>query len=361
VQLAPPRLDLNREWGRASAQQRGLLVELIGYLQHRQLATGSLVTERVRQAAAIEAAHDGRQAALVGRLDRVQQRLGRLDEQVGDLRVATATLRIPTALPSPNGAPIAHGVAAVNGHVAEAAPRPPGKPLLRVEGLSKEIGGAEILLDINFEVLDGEILGLIGPNGAGKTTLMECLAGMRPRTGGTFFIGDEAPPSWNPKDLLFYLPNNVLPYGELYTIEVLTFFGQLYEVDRGRWEQIVLRDLSLGPALAKRVSTLSKGNLQRLLIALALMSPQPLLALDEPFDGLDLHQTQAMMGILRRLRDQSRTLLLCIHQLNDAERICDRFLLLSGGRIVGVGTLPELRTQTGLSSGSLEEIFLALT
>jgi ABC-type multidrug transport system ATPase subunit len=367
MQLAGPRLDLNREWGRASAQQRGLLMELIAYLQHRQLATSSLVAERVRQETAIEAAHDGRQAALMGRLDRIQQRLGRLDEQVGDLRVATATLRIPSALPSPNGVaspsglPSANGVAAINGHLAEPAPRPPGKPLLRVEGLSKEIGGAEILQDINFEVLDGEILGLIGPNGAGKTTLMECLAGMRPRTGGTFFIGDEAPPTWNPKDLLFYLPNNVLPYAELYTIEVLTFFGQLYEVERRRWEQIVLRDLSLGPALAKRVSTLSKGNLQRLLIALALMSPQPLLALDEPFDGLDLHQTQAMMGILRALRDQARTLLLCIHQLNDAERICDRFLLLSGGRIVGVGTLAELRTQTGLSSGSLEEIFLALT
>jgi ABC-2 type transport system ATP-binding protein len=233
--------------------------------------------------------------------------------------------------------------------------------LLKVEGLAKEIAGTDILRDISFEVFEGEILGLIGPNGAGKTTLMECLAGMRPRTGGTFYLGDEVPASWDPKDLLFYLPNNVMPYAELYTIEVLQFFGRLYEVDQRRWNQIVLRDLSLGPALAKRVSALSKGNMQRLLIALALMSPQPLLALDEPFDGLDLHQTQAMMGILRDLRGQERTLLLCIHQLNDAERICDRFLLLASGRLVGVGTLPELRAQTGLSEGSLEEIFLALT
>jgi ABC-2 type transport system ATP-binding protein len=190
---------------------------------------------------------------------------------------------------------------------------------------------------------------------------MECLAGLRPRSGGTFYLGDEAPAAWDPKDLLFYLPNNVLPYAELYTLEVLQFFGQLYEVERRRWEQIVVRDLSLRPALGKRVGALSKGNMQRLLIALALMSPQPLLALDEPFDGLDLHQTQAMMGILRGLRAESRTLLLCIHQLNDAERICDRFLLLSAGRLVGNGTLDELRDQTGLTAGSLEEIFLALT
>jgi ABC-2 type transport system ATP-binding protein len=238
-----------------------------------------------------------------------------------------------------------------------------GETLLRVEGLAKEIGGTDILRDISFEVYEGEILGLIGPNGAGKTTLMECLAGMRPRSGGTFYLGDgdQGPAEWNPKELLFYLPNNVLPYGELYTIEVLTFFGQLHEVSRMRWEQIVIHDLSLGPVLGKRVSALSKGNMQRLLLALALMSPQPLLALDEPFDGLDLHQTQAMMGILRGLRAGARTLLLCIHQLNDAERICDRLLLLSAGRMVGAGTLADLRAQTGLADGSLEEIFLALT
>ena len=113
--------------------------------------------------------------------------------------------------------------------------------------------------------------------------------------------------------------------------------------------------------LQKKVSALSKGNLQRLLIALALMSPQPLLALDEPFDGLDIHQTHAMMGILRGLRAADRTLLLCIHQLNDAERMCDRLLLLAGGRMVGIGTLARLRSQAGLSDGDLEDIFLALT
>ena len=160
---------------------------------------------------------------------------------------------------------------------------------------------------------------------------------------------------------MFYLPNNVQPYAELYTIEVLKFFGSLYDVDPERWERIVVDELSLLPVLQKRVNALSKGNMQRLLIALALMSPQPLLALDEPFDGLDLHQTRAMMSILRNLRAQSRTLLLCIHQLADAERICDRLLLLSTGRIIGMGTLDELRTQTQLPDGSLEEIFLALT
>ncbi|MCA1648355.1 MAG: ABC transporter ATP-binding protein [Chloroflexi bacterium] len=358
MQLAEtPALDA--ELARDSTQRRGLIFELIAYLQHRQAATGVSVTQHARQTTARAVAIAQRHGDVLARLARIEGRLRRLDAQVHDLRLLTETLRVPASAPltaPPNG-PVP------NGHVVlePEAPRAHGPALLRVEGLAKEIAGADILRDITFDVYQGEILGLIGPNGAGKTTLMECLAGMRPRSGGTFFIGDEAPPAWDPKDLLFYLPNNVLPYAELYTLEVLEFFGRLYEVEPRRWEQIVMRELSLGPALGKRVSALSKGNMQRLLIALALMSPQPLLALDEPFDGLDLHQTQAMMGILRGLRAQSRTLLLCIHQLNDAERICDRFLLLSTGRLVGVGTLTELRAQTGLSAGSLEEIFLALT
>ena len=355
--VAPPAL--NTELTRDSPQRRGLIVELITYLQQRQAATGASVSQHARQVNARVTAHERWHADALARLARIEGRLERLDEQVDELRFITETLRAPTAPPSRLATE--DGVVA-NGHMPLASePAEHGPALLRVEGLAKEIGGTDILRDVTFDVYEREILGLIGPNGAGKTTLMECLAGMRPRSGGTFYLGDEAPPSWNPKDLLFYLPNNVLPYGELYTLEVLEFFGRLYEVEPRRWEQIVMRDLSLGPVLGKRVSALSKGNMQRVLIALALMSPQPLLALDEPFDGLDLHQTQAMMGVLRGLRSQSRTLLLCIHQLNDAERMCDRFLLLSAGRLAGMGTLAELRAQTGLSSGSLEEIFLALT
>jgi ABC-2 type transport system ATP-binding protein len=233
--------------------------------------------------------------------------------------------------------------------------------LIRVENLSKEIGGTEVLSHINFEMYEHEILGLIGPNGAGKTTLMECLANLRPRTSGTFYVGDEAPAEWNPRQLMFYLPNGITPYAEMYTIEVLQLYGRLFEVAPASFERIVVDELSLVPVLQKKVGALSKGNLQRLLIAFALMSPQRLLALDEPFDGLDLHQTQAMMEVLRSLRVSGRTLLLCIHQLTDAERICDRLLLLSNGRMVAVGTLEDLRSRACLPHGTLEEVFLALT
>ena len=107
--------------------------------------------------------------------------------------------------------------------------------------------------------------------------------------------------------------------------------------------------------------TLHEAARKRLLLALALLTPQPLLMLDEPFDGLDLRQTRDVMRLLKAHADGGRTLLLSIHQLVDASRVCDRLVLLSGGRVVGEGRLDELRGQANLTDGGLEEIFLALT
>jgi ABC-type multidrug transport system ATPase subunit len=349
--LSPPPAAARR-----GTHLRKLLLELITFVGQRQNASVVQVIADQRHAEQRAAALDVRHAQLVGRVDCAEERLARTTQHVQRLRALTRSLR----LPPPRVAHVPEPEVTKNGHIVE-DDIAPGRVLLRVDKLAKEIGGSDILLDISFEIRENEILGLIGPNGAGKTTLIECLANLRPRTAGTFYEGSEAPPSWDPTQLMFYLPNGVAPYAELYAIEVLTLFGRLFEVEPTRWERIIVDDLSLGPVLQKKVAALSKGNLQRLLIALALMSPQPLLALDEPFDGLDLHQTQAMMDILRGLRASRRTLLLCIHQLHDAERICDRLLLLSGGRVVAIGTLSELRKQARLPEAGLEEVFLALT
>jgi ABC-2 type transport system ATP-binding protein len=83
--------------------------------------------------------------------------------------------------------------------------------------------------------------------------------------------------------------------------------------------------------------------------------------MDEPFDGFDLRQTRNIVEVLRKAAGTGRTFILAIHQLADAERVCDRFILLAGGQVRGIGSLRELRTQTGIPQGSLEEIFLALT
>src|SRR5262249_27675344 len=100
---------------------------------------------------------------------------------------------------------------------------------------------------------------------------------------------------------------------------------------------------------------------RRLMLALALLTPHPVLLMDEPFDGFDIRQTREIMALMRRVAAHGRTFTLAIHQLADAERVCDRFILLTDGRVCGIGSLDDLRTRTGQTTASLEDVFLALT
>jgi ABC-2 type transport system ATP-binding protein len=233
--------------------------------------------------------------------------------------------------------------------------------LLRAANLAKRYGGDEAAIaGITFTAAAGEVLGIVGPNGAGKTTLLEALAGLiAVDSGGVFWLGDELPPSGR-KEAMFYLPDGVRPYQDRFTIEVLNFFAGVYRRPRAEVSRAIAT-FELQPVLRKRVSELSKGYNRRLLLAIGLLTPHRVLLMDEPFDGFDLRQTRSIIEVLRKAAGNGRTFILAIHQLADAERVCDRFLLLAAGQIRGIGSLRELRTQTGTPQGSLEEIFLALT
>ncbi|ODM71853.1 ABC transporter [Bradyrhizobium elkanii] len=232
--------------------------------------------------------------------------------------------------------------------------------LLRATDLTKRYGEDAAIAGVTFEAEAGEVLGIVGPNGAGKTTLLEALAGLiAADLGGVFWLGDALPPSRR-KTAMFYLPDGIRPYQDRFTIEVLNFFAGIYRRSTAEIARAVIA-LELQPVLRKRVSALSKGYNRRLLLAIGLLAPQPVLLMDEPFDGFDLRQTRSIIDVLRKAAGNGRTFLLAIHQLADAERVCDRFLLLAGGQIRGIGSLRELRAQAGIPQGSLEEIFLALT
>lgn len=232
--------------------------------------------------------------------------------------------------------------------------------LLTVDHLTKTFGRRCVLSDVSFTVFTGEVLGLIGPNGAGKTTVLECLAGLLPLTSGALKGDDESVPLTRRKDLLFYMPDGILPWPEQSVRQVLQLFEKLYDAGTDKLSAVV-GALSLKELWRARVGTLSKGERKRLLLALGLLTSQPLLLLDEPFDGLDLRQTREVMTLLRKESATGRALFVSIHQLNDAARVCDRLVLLNDGRRVAEGTLSELQAQANVHVGGLEEIFLALT
>ena len=236
----------------------------------------------------------------------------------------------------------------------------PAPVLVEVAALTKRYRDELALGDVSFDVHAGEVLGLIGPNGAGKTTLLEAIAGVLPADAGSIRWRGAPLPSARRRDFIFYLPDGLRPWDDQYTGRVIDFFAAAH---RRRASEVggVIGSVGLWPVLGKRVSALSKGYVRRLMLALALITPQPLLLMDEPFDGFDLKQTREVMGVLRDVAAGGRTLVLAIHQLIDAERVCDRFVLLADGRVRGMGTLDELRAASGNNAAALEDVFLALT
>ena len=238
--------------------------------------------------------------------------------------------------------------------------------MFEAKQLTKRYGQLTALSDVSFSVRPGEVLGLIGPNGSGKTTLFECLGGVLPLDGGSLVRGNRPLTEGERASTLFYLPDSIVPWPAQrvrWAIDfTLGFFrGRSYLRDE------VISRLDIEPLLDSTIGSLSKGQRKRALLAIGLLMPHPVLMADEPFDGLDLRQSRDIAATLRSYASAGRTMFLSIHQIQDAARVCDRFVLLSGGRARGEGTLPELSTLAALRAGSsppgedLEEVFLALT
>ena len=240
-------------------------------------------------------------------------------------------------------------------------------PFMQVTNLTKRYGPVTAVSDVSFSIRQGEILGLIGPNGSGKTTLFECLGGVLPADGGSLFYDHRPMTPLERTAAIFYLPDAIAPWPAQPVRWALDFTLGLFK-GRSDLRDDVVQRLDLGPLLDRPMGKLSKGQRKRALLAIGLLAPQRLLVADEPFEGLDLHQTREIAAALRSYACEQRTMLLSIHQISDAARVCDRFILLSEGRVCGEGTLDELlalATSRGATvattDANLEEVFLALT
>jgi ABC-2 type transport system ATP-binding protein len=237
-------------------------------------------------------------------------------------------------------------------------------PLVLVDGLTRRYGRLTALSGATFTIRAGEVLGLVGPNGSGKTTLFECLAGVRPADAGIVHVAGERVDARARASRMFYVPDAIAPWPWATVGWAIEFALGYFGGQTARRAEVVER-LGLEPLLGSTIGTLSKGERKRAVLAVGLLTPQPILLVDEPFDGLDIRQCREVGAALRAHAATGRTLFLSIHQMSDAARVCDRFVLLSSGTVRGEGTFDELAAAAGKSHAGtpidLEDIVLALT
>lgn len=239
--------------------------------------------------------------------------------------------------------------------------------MIQVQALTKRFGSdsaAVLAVDhVSFQVRVGEIFGLLGPNGAGKTTTLRMILGLLQPTSGDVVV-DGYRVSEHPAEIkqrVGLVSTSAGLYQWLTVRETLEFFGDVYRVDRGRQrDQIarLTRWLDLGGLLDRRCGPLSTGQKQRVNLARALMHDPPVVLMDEPTRGLDIVGTQIVFEYMRFLQQQGKSILLCTHRLDEAERFATRFGLLHRGRLELTGTLLELQQQTG--HASLVDVFVGL-
>jgi ABC-2 type transport system ATP-binding protein len=203
---------------------------------------------------------------------------------------------------------------------------------------------------ISFEIRRDEIFGLLGPNGSGKSTTIKMILGLLHRTKGLLSVFGKEPTDVAVKQRIGYLPEESYMYRFLTPVETLDFYGKLFglprNVRRSRIDEL-LEMVGMTHAANRPVGEFSKGMARRLGIAQALINDPDLLILDEPTSGLDPLGSRQVKDLLLDLGRRGKTILLSSHQLDDVQDVCDRMVILYGGKIRSEGTVAELLEDSG--------------
>ncbi len=237
--------------------------------------------------------------------------------------------------------------------------------MLIVEQLVKSYRGFRAVDGISFRVEAGEIVGLLGPNGAGKTTTLRCIAGILKPDGGRIVIGgyDLATDEQRAKRLLAFIPEMPNPYELLTVREHMKLVAMCYDT-MDVYEQRaaeLLKRYELADKADALAGTLSKGMKQKLAVVCALIHDAKVFLCDEPLMGIDPKGQYLFKSELQRLRDEGCAILVSTHQLDTAERLCDRVIIMHKGQLLAEGTLSELQQRAQMEGSTLEEVFLRLT
>jgi len=227
--------------------------------------------------------------------------------------------------------------------------------MIRVESLTRTYGDITVVNQVSFDIAQGEIVGLLGHNGAGKTTIMKMLTGFLEPTSGVIEIDglEILDHLQEVQQKIGYLPENCPVYPEMTVVDYLDYAASLHGVDeseRGERIRDVLAKTELTDRAFHIITTLSRGLRQRVGVAQALLHKPKILILDEPTNGLDPTQIQHMRSLIRSLAEHA-TIILCTHILQEVHALCDRVIIVRGGRKVMDATLEDLSSGSRLLVG----------
>ncbi|MFN0128081.1 MAG: ABC transporter ATP-binding protein [Verrucomicrobiales bacterium] len=237
--------------------------------------------------------------------------------------------------------------------------------MICLDHVTKRYGETLAVDDLSLQVARGELFACLGPNGAGKTTTIKLLCGLLRPSGGTVRVGgfDLRTQGDQARRLISYVPDQPFVYDKLTGREFLEFIAELYGMPAGhaaRRMDEVIELFHLGEFVDELTERYSHGMRQRTVFAAALLHEPKLLIADEPTVGLDPKSIRELKVLLRRLADTGTTVFLSTHTLDIAQELADRIGIIHGGRLIGCGTLDELRAKAA-HDGSLEDVFLRIT
>lgn len=237
-------------------------------------------------------------------------------------------------------------------------------PLLVVDEVSKNFGEIEALSQVSIELNKGEIVGLVGGNGAGKTTLLRLLCGVyRPSQGTVKFVDDgENRPVDEVRGRLGVVPESTGLYSRLTAWENIRYHTRIHgRDDKKSWARTVrfANALDIENELHRPTRGFSRGMRQKIALIRAIAHGPDLLLLDEPTAGLDVTSARKVRDLVRQLGDDGGTVIYSTHMLSEAQRICDRIIILHNGTVRADGSPDELLEQTSMDD--LEDAYIELT
>lgn len=236
--------------------------------------------------------------------------------------------------------------------------------MIRLQEVTKRFGTVSAVHRVSFEVRKGEVLGLLGENGAGKTTAMRMIGTTIQPTEGEITV-DGYSVRKHPMEvrsrigLLF--GGEVGLYNRLTARENILYFGNLYGLPKERLQaqlDHLTESLGMGDFLDRRVGGFSRGMKQKVAIARALIHDPEYILLDEPTTGLDVTAASVFRQLIRRMKEEGKTILFSSHHMGEVEKLCDRVVVLHKGNLRYEGTVQELKTQYNMND--LDEIFMRL-